>query len=118
MGNHLYEIEWRKLLVKRLKTVQAVLRRDAVTEEKRRTEAKQLAAGYASFEEAHEAYGWACITEKQLKTIKSIFDKQENVSQAASRRLAQILGSVEGEIIMLNTDLDYIKEIIETEELE
>ena len=55
MNNCVYEIEWRELLVKRLKTAQTVLKRDAAKEEKQRTEAKQLAAGYGNYEEAHEA---------------------------------------------------------------
>ena len=93
MDGGIYEIEWRELLVKRLKSAQAVLKRDAAKEKKQRTEAKQLAAGYANYDEAHEAYGWGYITQKQLDTIQAIFDDQENQSLC----ITQIIGNVEGE---------------------
>ena len=110
----LYEIEWRELLIKRLKTSQAALKRDAAVESKQITEANQLAAGYASYEEAHEAYGWAVITEKQLDRIKAIFDgEQENRSRAALRRMNHIIGSIEGEIKMLRDDPEYRQEVLQ-----
>ena len=117
MKNFVHEIEWRELLIKRLKSSQAVLKRDAVAEEKQIAEAKQLAAGYSSYEEAHEDYGWAAITEKQLDRIKAIFDdEQESLSGAAFKRLSQIIGSIEGEIIMLRDDPEYRVEILEDNE--
>ena len=113
MSSIIHEIEWRKLLIKRLKTSQAVLKRDAAAEDKLRTEAKQLAAGYASYEEAHEAFGWAYITEKQLDAISDIFeDKQESKTRAALRCIGQIIGNIEGEIKMLRDDPDYREEIL------
>lgn len=111
--NIVYEIEWRELLIKRLKTSQAVLKHDASAEEKQLAEAKQLATGYASYEEAHEAYGWAMITEKQLDTIQAIFDnEQECQSLSALRRMNQIIGAIEGEIKMLRLDPEFRKEIL------
>ena len=98
MNETLYEIEWRELLIKRLKTAQAALKRDAAAEEKQRAEAKELAAGYASFDEAHEAFGWGYITEQQLDTIKAIFENQENQSRAALKRINDIIGTLQGEI--------------------
>jgi len=113
--NFIFEIEWRKLLIKRLKSSKAVLKRDAAAEEKQIIEAKQLAAGYSSFEEAHEAFGWAYITEKQLDRIKDIFeDKQESQSRAALRRINDMIGNIEGEIKMLRLDPDYREEILQT----
>ena len=113
MNSGIYEIEWRELLVKRLKTAQAVLKRDAAKEAKQRTEAKQLAAGYPDYDAAHEAYGWDEITEKQLLMIEAIFnDHQENHSLSALRRMTEIIGNIEGEIKMLKNDPDYRKEIV------
>ena len=107
------EIEWRELLVKRLKSAQAVLKRDAAKEEKQRTEAKQLAAdGYKNYDEAHDAYGWGYITEKQLLTIEAIFYNHDNQALTALRRINEIIGNVEGEISMLKHDPEYRKEII------
>ena len=111
-GNLLYEIEWRNLLLKRLKTSRSVLNRDATKEGKERAEAKQLATGYCSFEEAHEAYGWAYITEKQLDAIRVVFENQENISKMALIRMNQIIGSLEGEIKMLYNDEGYREEIL------
>jgi hypothetical protein len=108
----LQEIEWRKLLVKRLKSSQAVLRRDASTEEKLMSEAKQLAAGYEDYAAAHEAYGWAEITWEQLDAIQAIFeDEQESKSRKALKRLTQMIGAVEGEINMMLNDPDYRLEV-------
>jgi len=110
MSNCVYETEWRELLVKRLKTAQTVLKRDAAKEEKQRTEAKQLAAGYGNYEEAHEAYGWGYITQKQLDTIQALFDNRENQSRSALQRIMRIIGEVQGEINMLKNDSDYRRE--------
>jgi len=112
MDGGIYEIEWRELLVKRLKSAQTVLKRDAAKEEKQRTEAKQLAAGYGNYEEAHEAYGWGYITQKQLDTIQALFDEQENQSQSALRRITRIIGEVQGEINMLRNEFDYRHHIV------
>ena len=110
--SNIYEIEWRELLLKRLKTVRAVLKRDAAVEEKRRAEAKEITAGYPTYEDAHEAYGWGCITEKQLDAIKAIFDNQENLSRAALRRINDILGTLQGEIKTLRGN-DHQEDIIQ-----
>ena len=112
MNGGIYEIEWRELLVKRLKSAQTVLKRDAATEKKQRTEAKQLAVGYTNYDEAHEAYGWGYITQKQLDTIQAIFDDQENQSSSALQRITQIIGSVQGEISMLTNEFDYRNHIV------
>jgi len=109
----LHEIEWRKLLLKRLSSVQAVLKRDSAAETKKNIEAKKLAAGYTCFEEAQEAYGWDEITLKQLDAIKDIFDSKDvSLSGDALKRLSWMLGSVQGEISMLLNDPDYREDII------
>ena len=112
MSVGVYEIEWRELLVKRLKAAQTVLKRDAANEEKQRTEARQLASGYSNYEEAHDAYGWGYISEKQLLNIEAIFNNRENQSRTALKRITQIIGSIEGEISMLCHDRDYKREVL------
>ena len=90
------------------------MKRDAAIEKKLIAEAKQLVAGYENYEQAHEAYGWAEITEKQLDMIRAIFDdNQVGQSQAALRRINQFIGSVEGEIVMFRNDSEYRKEIMQ-----
>jgi len=109
----LHEIEWRKLLLKRLSSVQAVLKRDSAAETKKNIEAKELAAGYTCFEEAQEAFGWDAITLKQLDAIKAIFDSKDNsLSGDALKRLNWMIGSVQGEITMMLNDPDYREEIV------
>ena len=94
-----FETAWRELLITRLKSVQTVLKRDSTAEQKRLREAKIMAAGYGSYEEAHEAYGWDCITLKQLDAIKAIFDASDkNKPQEALKRLNWIIGILQGEI--------------------
>ena len=113
----IYEIEWRKILVKRLTKARTVLRKDATEEDKRKTEAKRLAAGYINFEEVHEAYGWGDISEKQLNVVKAILEsKNYNQSAEALKRLIQIINSIEGELKMLINDPDYREEVITEEE--
>lgn len=102
--NRTYEIEWRELLIKRLKTTRTALRRDAAAEKKQRDEAKQLATGYSSFDEAHEAYGWGYITEKQLDAIKAVYENEESQTAAALRRMTLIIGTLQGEISNLRGD--------------
>jgi len=115
----LHEIQWRKLLLKRLSSVQAVLKRDTAAEKKRNIEAKQLAAGYQDFDEAHEAFGWGDITLTQLDDIKAIFDNKDSSPAAdALNRLSQMIGSVQGEITMLINDPDYRDAIISERETE
>jgi len=117
--SHVYEMEWRELLVKRLQTPLAVLKRDVAAETKSRAEARKLAAGYESYEEAHEAYGWGYITQKQLDAIEAIFDEVDVfLSRDALKRMSQFIGSLEGEIKMLRNDPEYREEIIGTEEHE
>lgn len=111
--NLLNEIEWRKLLIKRLKSAHSALKRDAAAERKRLDESKQLAAGYDTFEEAQEAYGWECITLKQLDDIKAILENhQVGITETASAQMSQIIGDLEGEIKMLKRDPEYRDEVI------
>jgi len=105
----IFEIEWRELLIKRLNTPRAALQRDKATEEKQITEAKQLATGYESVDEAHEAFGWGDITERQFDAIKAVFiaskfENQENKSTAALKRITRMISELQGEIKNLRGD--------------
>ena len=88
-----FEIEWRDLLIKRLLTVQTVLKRDVSAEEKKIAEARKLAAGFDSCEDAHEAYGWDSITEEQYDYVKNLFEnpEMENKAEAAFKALSWII---------------------------
>jgi hypothetical protein len=107
-SNYIRDIEGLKLLSKRLKSAMSVLKRDAASEAKKLIEAKKLAAGYGSFEEAQEAYGWDYITLEQLDEIEKIF-KGDDISptKIALNKLQRIIGGIDGEIKMLNQDDDY-----------
>jgi hypothetical protein len=93
-----FEREWRLLLIKRLRSAQAALRRDEAIERKQMAEAQKLAAGYESFEDAHEAYGWGDITQNQLDAVQAIFEGGRNRSASAHARISIMISALGGEI--------------------
>lgn len=112
-----FEIAWRELLIKRLKTVQGVLRRDAAAEKKALTDESIAAAGYSSVEDAHEAYGWGEITEKQFNLIKLRLENPgKSPSAAAVNKLSFTIGLLQGELNDLRTNSKLAAEYIGEEE--
>lgn len=111
MENEHFEREWRELLMKRLSTAQSVLKRDAAAEGKKLREARELAAGYKTVEEAHEAYGWAFITESQYERIKALLEQDPNAGNVAHAALKKIIGYIQS----LKDDLIQSQSICEAE---
>jgi len=107
-SNYLRDIEGLEILVKRLKSAMSVLKRDNMQEKKERENAKKLSAGYNSLEEAHEAYGWDYITEREFDRICEIFNGDDiSPTKIALKKMQQMINNVEGEIKMLRQDDDY-----------
>lgn len=98
--NNSFEIAWRELLVTRLKSVQTVLKRDSTAEKKRLVEARALAAGYETYEDAQNAYGYEEITLSQLEAIgDDLLEKPyQNKAQEALKHLGWVIGVLEGEV--------------------
>jgi hypothetical protein len=111
MDNELYEHKWRELLIKRLSSVQAVLRRDATAERKKLQLARVLAAGYETVEQAHEAYGWDFITWEQFEHIKALLEQDPNAGNVAHAALLKISGYIQG----LKADLIQERSIYEAD---
>lgn len=94
--NEHFEREWRELLIKRLSSAQAVLKRDAAAEGKKLSEARENAAGYKTVEDAHEAFGYANITEAQYDRIKALLEQDPNAGNVAHAALKKISGYIQG----------------------
>ena len=108
-----FEIAWRELLVKRLKTAQGVLKRDAAAEIKALKAKAIEEAGYNTVEDAHEAYGWNEITAKQFDLIKlQLENPGKSPSAAALNKLNFTVGILEGEIRAFYTDVRIAQEYI------
>jgi hypothetical protein len=108
--NEKFEREWRELLIKRLSSTRAALKRDAAAERKAFADARKLAAGYNTVEEAHEAFGWAYITEKQFDSIKAILEQDPNAGNTAHAALLKIssyIQALKDDIIQPQADRDY-----------
>jgi hypothetical protein len=108
--NEKFEREWRELLIKRLSSTRAALKRDAAAERKAFADARTLAAGYSTVEEAHEAFGWAYITEKQFDSIKAILEQDPNAGNTAHAALLKIdsyIQTLKDDIIQPQADRDY-----------
>jgi (p)ppGpp synthase/HD superfamily hydrolase len=105
-----FEVEWREQLIARLKKVVGTLKSDSTKEKIEIAEAKKNEAGYATVEEAHEAYGWAYITEKQYDRIAEILNgHDENRSAAALARLTCFINDLRGEVNMIQADSDVVE---------
>jgi hypothetical protein len=111
MENNRFERSWRELLIKRLSTVQAVLKRDAAAERKKLTEARTLSAGYETVEQAHESYGWGYITWEQYENIKSLLEQDPNTGNISHAALVKLNGYIQG----LKDDLIQEVSIYETD---
>lgn len=108
--NEQFEKEWRELLMKRLSTVQSVLKRDAAAECKKSVEARELAAGYATVEEAHNAYGYDEITWGQYERIRATLEADPNignVAHAALKNINEYISSLKSDIIEFNASREH-----------
>ena len=112
--NKALEREWRELLVKRLGSVQAVLRRDAKAEEKLIRTATETLARYKTAEEAHDAFGYAEITEDEYRRaveLLSASPAETSRTTNALIRLAQFIGTLRGEIAMVEANEETDEEV-------
>jgi len=105
-----FEREWRLLLVEHLKPALASLKRASAAERKKAKEAAVIASGYDSVDEAHNAFGYAEISEEQYRKVVEILecgtDGYKCRAGAAVERLTLTIGSIKGEAES-NPDAEY-----------
>jgi hypothetical protein len=98
------EREWRELLIKRLSTVRSTLKRDAAEEQKLIRRTIEIAARYPNETEAHEAFGWGEITEKEYRRSVELLGQspaETSRSTKALVRLNWMIESLAGELKMI-----------------
>lgn len=101
-----YEIEWRKLLIKLLEPVKAKLRRMVAAEHREMARAKQQATGYASYDDAHEAYGVGRFIAEEFAAIAAVMagDGQIAKSLRAFKHLGDFIDDLHREVNSLRRD--------------
>ena len=108
------EREWRELLVKRLGSVRAVLRRDAMAEEKLIRAAMETLARYKTVEDAHDAFGYAEITEDEYRRAVELLSASPAETSRTTKalvRLVQFIGTIRGEIAMVEANEEIDEEV-------
>ena len=73
----LLEIQSRKEVLKKIENAYKRLKQQAEANYEKRKAKIQLAREYKSVEEAHDAFGYDCITEKEYCDILETFEKGE-----------------------------------------
>lgn len=71
------EIQSRKVVIEKIKNAYKRLKRQAEANYDKRKLKIQSASEYKSVDEAHDAWGYDCITEKQYNEIRKIFEQGE-----------------------------------------
>jgi hypothetical protein len=79
-----FEIEWRKLLIKRLENPLKLLQAAQGNETQKAIEKTSKLVKFDSYEDAQEAYGYGDITMDELDRIKDMFDGAENKPEQTS----------------------------------
>lgn len=123
----LLEIQSRKEVLKKIENAYKRLKHQAeVNFEKRKAKIKS-ASEYKSVEEAHDAFGYDCITEKEYYEIVEIFEKGEEYvekhlspQEVAVKILGEFIGRLNSEIRSFEFDLlpveEQVKRLREQEE--
>lgn len=100
-----FEIDCRKLLVKRLQTPKNTLVTACDREANAYSERIGMLTEFKSADEAHEAYGWGIITESEYEQVRDLFEKGEQIrngratpSSAALQMLNEIISHLSREI--------------------
>lgn len=106
------EIQSRKEVLKKIENPYERLKHQAEANYKKRELKVQSASEYRSVEEAHEAYGYDCITEQEYNEIVEIFEKGKeyveiNLSpqEVAVKILGEYIGRLNHEIRSFEFDL-------------
>lgn len=99
------EIQSRKEVLKKIENAYKRLKHQAEANYEKRKAKIQSASEYKSVEEAHDAFGYDCITEKEYYEILEIFEKGEEYvekhlspQEVAVKILGEFIGRLNAEI--------------------
>lgn len=99
------EIQSRKVVIEKIKNAYKRLKRQAEANYDKRKLKIQSASEYMSVDEAHDAWGYDCITEKQYNEIRKIFEQGEEYlekhvspQEVATKILGEFIGRLSYEI--------------------
>ena len=108
----LLEIQSRKEVLKKIENAYKRLKQQAEANYEKRKAKIQLAREYKSVEEAHDAFGYDCITEKESCDILETFEKGEEYiekhlspQEVAVKILGEFMGRLSSEIRSFEFDL-------------
>lgn len=109
----LLEIQSRKVVLEKIENAYIRLKKQAEANyEKRKLKAQQATGEYKTVDEAHDAWGYDCITEKQYYEILKIFEQGEEYvekhlspQEVAVKILGGFIGRLNSEIRSFEFDL-------------
>lgn len=106
------EIQSRKEVLKKIENAYQRLKKQAESNYEKRKAKIQAASEYKSIDEAHEAWGYDCITEKEYNEIVKIFkqgeecvEKHLSPQEVAVNILGEFIGRLNYEIRSFEFDL-------------
>ena len=106
------EIRARKEVLKKIENAYKRLRRQADANYQKRKARVQSAREYGSIEEAHNAWGYDCITEEEFEEIKRVFElgdeyveKHISPQEVAVKILGNFISGLYAEIRSFEFDL-------------
>ena len=106
------EIRARKEVLRKIENAYKRLKKQAEANYEKRKEKAQAASEYKSIEEAHDAWGYDCITEQEYNEIVKIFElgaeyveKHLSPQEVAVKILGEFMGRLSSEIRSFEFDL-------------
>ena len=106
------EIQSRKEVLKKIENAYKRLKKQAEANYEKRKLKIQFASEYKSIDEAHDAWGYDCITENEYYEIVKIFEqgkeyveKQLSPQEVAAKILGEFIGRLNSEIRSFEFDL-------------
>ena len=106
------EIRARKEVLRKIENAYNRLKKQAEANYEKRKEKAQAASEYKSIEEAHDAWGYDCITEQEYNEIVKIFElgaeyveKHLSPQEVAVKILGEFMGRLSSEIRSFEFDL-------------
>lgn len=109
----LLEIQSRKVVLEKIENAYKRLKKQAEANyEKRKLKVQQATGDYKTVDEAHDAWGYDCITEKEYYEILRIFEQGEEYvekhlspQEVAVKILGEFIGRMNSEIRSFKFDL-------------
>lgn len=108
----LLEIQSRKEVLKKIENAYKRLKKQAEANYEKRKAKVQAANEYKSIDEAHDAWGYDCITEQEYNEIVKVFERgaeyiEKNLSpqEVAVKILGEFIGRLNSEIRSFEFDL-------------